>query len=180
MKRPDSTPTSSFIQIGVITSAHGIRGQVKLRSFTHTPEDIFKYAPISDKSGRTQYVLKREGYKEQLFIASIDGIADRNAAEALKGTALYASVEQAPPTGENEWLYSELEGLEARTEDGNAYGVVTGVYNFGAGDIIDIKKHDGSSEMLAFTKIFVGDVCVADGYLVVFPPDYIGSKEDDK
>lgn len=176
MKRPEKNAPSFLVQVGVITSAHGIRGQVKLRSFTQTPDAIFAYAPLTDKSGKRQFSLKRDGYKDQLFIATVEGIDTRGGAESLKGTELYAMLAKTPPAGENQWLYSDLEGLQARLEDGSPYGAVTGVYNFGAGDIIDIERMDGLSEMLPFSKEFVGEVKPDEGFLVVFPPDYVEAR----
>ncbi len=184
MKRPDKDSSQqsldSLVQVAAITAAHGIRGQVKLRSFTHNPDDIFDYSPLTDKTGKKTYAIKREGYKDQLFIVSIEGITDRNEAELLRGTELYAHVTHSGSTSENEWLYTDLKGLQARTADDRPYGTVIGVYNFGAGDIIDIELPDGKSEMLPFSKVFVGDIEVEKGYLVVFPPDYIEGPEEDE
>ena len=179
MQRPDQThpQNSQLIEVGQITSAHGIRGQVKLRSFTQDPDDIFTYSPLTDKKGKP-YVLKREGYKEQLFIASIQGVTDRNAAELLKGTLLYAAAISEAEKEENQWFYSELKGLEARLENGDSYGKVIAVHNFGAGDIIEIERTDGSAEMIPFKPAFVGDIETEKGYLVIFPPEYL--EGDDK
>src|SRR5688572_20724642 len=177
MQRPDSI-SISLIEVGVITAAHGIRGQVKIRSFTSTPEDIFTYSPLTDQSGVKRYDITLEGQAGMQFIAGITGIKDRNAAELLKGVKLYARTEALPAISkENQWLYTDLKGLEARLLDGNVYGRVVGVYNFGAGDIIDIEFPDGKTEMLPFHKDFIGDVQVDEGYMIVFPPEYL---EDDK
>lgn len=185
MKRPEKRGANpqaapSLVMVGVITAAHGLRGQVKLRSFTQNPDNIFTYAPLTDKYGRREFKLTREGFKDQLFIVNIDGVGDRNDAEALKGTELYTNITTvSPPESDNEWLYSDLEGLQARLEDGSAYGTVNGVYNFGAGDIIDVEKPDGGSEMIPFSKEFVGEVNVKKGYLIITPPDYLEGEEEE-
>jgi 16S rRNA processing protein RimM len=178
MQRPDSKHpnTNQLTEVGQIASAHGIRGQVKLRSFTADPDAIFDYSPVTDKKGKP-YLLTREGYKEQLFIVSIKGVTDRNAAELLKGTVLYAAISQEVEKAENEWLYSELKGLEARLESGKTYGTVVSVDNFGAGDIIEIEHKDGSTEMLPFKPAFIGDIEVEKGYLVIFPPEYMEGED---
>lgn len=157
----------------MVTAAHGVRGQVKILPFTDHPEALFAYSPITDHSGGRAFKLKREGIKDKLVIASIAGITDRNAAELLKGMELYAPAPTTQVNGPNQWSYTELTGLEARLIDGNVYGRVIGVYNFGAGDIIDIERQDGSSEMLPFNENFVGDVEVGEGSLVVYPPEYL-------
>ena len=184
MQRPDpdnSQSPGNLTKVGAISSAHGIRGQVKLRSFTADPESIFEHASLVGMPGNKTLKIKREGYKDQLFIVSIHGVSDRNAAELLRGIELYAPLRKPDITAENEWLYSDLTGLEARLESGKTYGKVSAVHNFGAGDIIEISFDDGKSEMLPFKRTFVGDVNISDGYLVVYPPEYLqaGSQEDD-
>lgn len=152
-----------------------MRGEVKLLSFTEPPDAIFSSPSLSDATQKRTFNITRKGVKDDLFIISIAGITDRNAAELLKGTHLFA-----PPRKEKKkagsWTYGELTGLEARLSSGLTYGKVSGVYNFGAGDIVDIEKTDGSSEMLPFKNEFIGDVRADEGFLIVFPPDYLESQ----
>ena len=159
-------------KIALIASAHGVRGQVKIRCLTGNPEDLLTYA-LTDATGKRAFKLTRHGIKDQLLIASLDGIADRNAAELLKGTALYTPASALPANAKNQWSYSELIGLEARLKTGKPYGKITAVDNFGAGDILTLIRADGSEEMLPFTGAFVGDVLSQQGFLVIFPPDYV-------
>lgn len=183
MQRPDSDKrisSSNLTKVGAISSAHGIRGQLKLRSLMADPEAIFDHASLVAMPGNKTLKIKREGYKDQLFIVSIDGVSDRNAAELLRGTELYAPLQKPDIAADNEWFYSDLTGLEARLESGKFYGKVSGVHNFGAGDIIEISFDDGKSEMLPFKPAFFGDVKLAEGYLIVYPPEYVqaGSEID--
>ena len=161
--------TSKIKKIGVITSVHGVRGQVKVYPLTDDPKALFSTV-LSDASGKRQFKLKREGVKDKLFIASIDGITDRNDAELLKNIELFA------PASEHTSVADTLTGLEARLLDGNKYGRVIGVYNFGAGDILDIELTNGKTEMLPLREEFVGDINVNEGSLVVYPPDYVEAK----
>jgi len=167
---------NTLTKIAVITSAHGVRGQVKIHALNGDPETLVSY-PLTDATGKRPYKLTRHGIKDNLLIASIEGLTDRNEAERLKGTALYAPATALPANAENQWDYAELIGLEARLENGKSFGRVTAVHNFGAGDILDIEKTGGDSEMLPFTDDFVGDIHPKDGYLIVFPPDYLEAKE---
>jgi len=175
----------SFIRIGIIGAAHGIRGEVKIRSFAEPPEAIFSY-PLTDASGKRQFIIysprKRGEHKggsfpplappasgrgkKQTFIAGVKGIGDRNAAELLKGTELFALASELPEK-------NRLVGLEARLKDGRVYGKITQLYNFGAGDIIEIKLVNGKMEMLPLSDAFIGDIHIDKGYVIVFPPDYI-------
>ena len=151
----------------MITSAHGVRGQVKIHSFIDDPESLLT-ATLTDASGRKPFKLTKYGIKDALLIVSIEGVHDRNEAELLKGTELFA-----PATPENSG--NPLEGMEARLLDGNVYGRVIGIYNFGAGDILDIELGNGKSEMIPLNDDFVGGVHIEEGYLVVFPPEYVES-----
>lgn len=153
-----------------------MRGHVKIRSYAENPEAIFSYA-LTDQSGKRKFLLTRLGGNAKAFIAAIEGIADRSAAELLKGTELYADTSQLPVKKDNEWYYGELTGLEVRLEDGTIYGHVAQIYNFGAGDILEIKHPDGNLEMLPFREPFVGKIHTDKGYLEVRPPEYV---EEDK
>ena len=167
-----------LVQVGVITAAHGIRGHVKIRSFTENPESLLSCHPLTDATGNRPFKITRQGIKDSILIVSIEGIHDRNAAELLKGTALYALAPSSQEAEENKWPYDTLIGLEARGIDGTVYGKVIGVYNFGAGDIIEISLANGKTEMLPFKNAFVGDINVENGTLIVFPPDYAEANEE--
>jgi len=156
-----------------------VRGQVKIRCFTGNPENILSYQPLTDASGGRAFKLTRRGIQNKLIIASIDGINDRNEAELLKGTELFAPASALPAKTENQWSHDELTGLEARISDGRVYGRVIGLYNFGAGDILEIELAEGKTEMLPFKKPFVGNIRPDEGYLIVFPPEYVEAKEEE-
>jgi len=165
------------VKVGVIASAHGIRGEVNIRSFSEPPDAIFSYGALTDETYVRTYVLTRRGGKDKTLIASIDGITDRNAAELLKGTELFVAASALPKKKSNQWYAHELIGIEARLPDGRVYGRVVQLYNFGAGDIIEIELANGKTEMLPFAPPFVGEVDADKGYIIVFPPDYVEGKE---
>lgn len=180
MKRPDDVNPKAPVKVGVIASAHGIRGQVKLHSYLAKPDDIFSCPVITDKSGRRTFVITLQGRKDNPFIASIEGVNDRNAAEMLKGIELYGDIKSASKPKKNQWYYSDLKGLEARLSNGKTYGKVLAVYDFGAGDIIEIEFADGKTEMLPFREAFFGEVNVEKGYLVVTPPEYVEGEPEEE
>jgi len=168
---------SSRVLVGAVASAHGVKGQVKIKFFSENWEALLKRNDFSDASGSKSFKLKKHGVTNGLVIVAIDGIDDRNVAEKLKGTELYAPAPDKKTNKSNQWSYGELTGLEARLGNNQPYGKIIGVYNFGAGDIIEIELTDGKTEMLPLAEEFVGAVNVAEGYVVVTPPDYVEAKE---
>lgn len=174
MSRAPLSPTSSppgerMVLVGAIAGAHGVRGEVRIKSFTAEPGAIAGYGPVSDEGG-TQFRLKVRGVVRGLLIARLDGIADRDAAEALKGTRLYVPRSALPRTAREEWYVGDLEGLAAETANGAALGRVKSVENYGAGDVLEIARPDGTSLLLPFTHRTVPVVDVAGGRIVVDPP----------
>ena len=168
------------VVLGIITSAHGIRGEVKLKSFTENPEAIASYGPLATKTGGTLEIEWLKPSKNG-FIARIKGVSDRNQAEALRGTELRVDRKKLPEPDEEEFYYADLIGLRADTPDGDVYGKVIAVHDFGAGDLLEIQL-DGSSktELIAFTAEAVPPIEVANGRIVVAPPVADEEEQEDK
>lgn len=162
--------------VGAVVGAHGVRGAVRIKSFTEVPADLAGYGPVESEAGK-RFGLKVVGEVKGLVIARLDGIADRNAAEALKGARLYVPRDRLPETEEDEFLYSDLVGLKAEGPDGAPLGTVRGVADFGAGEVLDIAGPDGAF-MVPFTKADVPVVDVAGGRVVVLPPHYAPDEEE--
>lgn len=159
------------ILLGHIASAHGIRGEVLVRSYAATPENIVAYGPLSDETGARRFELSVVGVTSKGIVARIAGVCDRNSAEALAGQRLYVARERLPTAGEQEFYYSDLVGLRVSSENGAVLGEVIAVHNFGAGDIVEIRRRDGrTTEMIPFTRMFVPEVDLAGGRLVVALP----------
>jgi 16S rRNA processing protein RimM len=161
-----------YIEIGKITGAHGIRGEVKLRAFTENPEDIAAYGPLTDASGSRVFSLRITGKapKGQL-IAAIEGISDRTAAEALAGISLYVESSRLPPPLKDEYCHAHLIGLRAVTPEGEVVGEVAAAYNFGAGDILEIKYPDGKTEMFPFQDAVFPQIDVENGTITFVAPE---------
>lgn len=169
---------SRKVLLGVIAGAHGIRGEVTLRTFTGEPGDIAAYGPLSDKSGSRQFKIRVVRVTPKGVIARIQGVDDRNASEALKGTELYVDRGRLPKTVEAEFYHADLIGLEARDATGAKIGVVANVANFGAGDLIEVRLTGANdTEFYPFTDACVPEVNVAGGYVVVVPPPMTGEPE---
>jgi 16S rRNA processing protein RimM len=158
------------VLVGEIVSAHGIRGAVKLKSFTADPASVGDYGPLSDAAGRRRLTLRVTGMVKSLLIAEVEGIRDRNAAEALRGTRLFVDRARLPPPQEEEFYHADLLGLPAVTVAGEALGTVTAIYDFGAGDMLELRMADGRLVQVPFTRAAVPHVDVAGRRVTIDPP----------
>lgn len=161
------------VLLGVVVAAHGVRGEVRVRSHCAEPADIAAYGPLSDESGTRAFTLRPTGTSTKGdVIARIDGVADRTAAEALRGLRLYAARDQLPPPGPDEWYEDDLIGLAARGSDGREWGTVLALHDFGAGKVLEVSGGDhGRSFMVPFNDQAVPAIDVEGGTVTVDPPD---------
>lgn len=163
--------------VGAIVGAHGVRGQVRVKSFTAVAADVAAYGPVESEDGSKTFKLKVMGEAKGLVIIKLDGINDRNAAEAMRGIRFYVPRTRLPELEEDEFLYTDLAGLTAEGTDGQVLGTVKGVADFGAGELLDIVLAGGGSLMVPFTKAAVPVVDIANKRLVVDPPAFVESEE---
>ena len=162
-----------MILLGAIAGVHGVRGEVKVKSFTADPLAIATYGPLYDDDGRKfELKLSQTAAKDTIVIAKIDGIVDRNAAEALKGKRLYAPREALPAlSDETEFYASDLIGLSVEDRSGRALGKVADLADYGAGDIIAVSGGPQGDFELPFADRFVPVVDLATGKIIVDLPD---------
>ena len=159
-------PKEDWICLGVIGAPHGVRGDLRVRSFTETPEAIAAYGPLTDDVGRVWRLRIKRQHKNGV-IAALDGIRDRDAAEALKGQKLHI-VRAALPELDEEGTYyhADLIGLEVRLEDGTIAGRIVQVHDYGAGDLLEVARQDGEKVLLPFTAEAVPHVDLAGGCVI--------------
>jgi 16S rRNA processing protein RimM len=164
-----------LILVGRFGAAHGVRGEVRLKSFTKAPGAIAGYAPLLDASGTRCFKIKSlRSLKEDLFAARVEGILDRAGAESLTNVEIFASRAAFPEAEADEFYLADLIGLAALNESGDLFGRVVDVHNFGGGDILEIAPAAGGETLLlAFTKEIVPDIDVKAGRLIIAPPDEI-------
>ncbi len=156
------------ICIGRVTSVHGIRGGVCVKTFTEDPQAIVNYDVVYDGDGKQFAILRGHPKKPGVMVVYLEGVEDRSAAEVLKGTELFADSDHQEVLAEDEFYCSDLVGLSARTPDGVELGTVSAVYNFGAGDLLDIQpKGNCKSVILAFNREMVPEIKLADKYVIV-------------
>lgn len=156
------------ICVGKITGPHGLRGLVRLRSFTENPEAIATY-PLVDAEGVSRRVSLRTAMAEE-FIAEVEGVSSREQAEAVRGLQLFINRGQLPELKQREYYLADLIGLRANDAEGKACGSVIAVHDFGAGTLLEIKLPDGRTAMLPFRDAFVPTVAINEGYVVIAPP----------
>lgn len=169
------------ICVGVITTAHGVRGLVRIKPFTADPAAVTAYGPVGDEArGRRFAVTLLNRHKDQ-WIARIDGVDSRDAAELLRGTGLYVDRAALPETDdEDEFYHADLIGLAAVLADGTVLGRVRAVHDFGAGDLIELAAEDGRILTLPFTRTAVPVVDLAGGTITVAPPDEVEAAETER
>jgi 16S rRNA processing protein RimM len=169
------------IRVARIGAAHGIRGEVKLWSFTEDPLAVTQYGPLETEDGKRRFEIEAARQAKDFLVARLVGIADRSAAETLRNTDLYMSRERLPPIEEDDTFYhADLVGLAVVSEDGVALGTVAAIHNFGAGDLIEIAPAAGGEALLiVFNETTVPTVDLKAGRIVVVPPDEIEAKEED-
>jgi 16S rRNA processing protein RimM len=161
----------AMICVGRIAAPHGVRGAVKIKSFTARTDDIAAYGPLSDEAGARRFAVKIVGRVQDMLIATLDGVTDRNAAERLKGLGLYVPRDRLPPAAADEFYHADLIGLAAMAPDGSPLGRVAALHNFGAGDVIEIARDGAGAALVPFTRRAVPVVDVAGGRVVVDLPD---------
>ena len=153
--------------VGRIVGAHGVRGIVRVRSYTADPDDLVAYGALSDEAGARRFRVTLTGHVKGLLLARVDGVDDRDAAEALRGTDLHIARAALPPTEGDEYYHVDLLGLSAVGADGSALGRVSAIHDHGAGPIVEIQPPDGPSTLVPFTRERVPAVDLAAGRMVV-------------
>jgi 16S rRNA processing protein RimM len=158
--------------LGVVGAPHGVRGTVRIKTFTGEPRAIADYGALEDESGERRFTLRIVGTAkgDGMVIAALSGVADRDRAETLRGLRLYAPRAALPPTGEDEFYHADLVGLAAMLEDGSQLGTVIAVHDFGAGDMLEIARDAGHPVLVPFTRAAVPVVDLAARRVVLDPP----------
>ncbi len=161
------------ICVARIGAAHGVRGQVKLWTFTEDPLAVKQYGPLSSKDGSRQFEVTHVREAKDHLVATLKGIATRDDAERLNGIELYIAREKLPATDEDEYYHADLIGLAAVTAADEPLGRVIAIHNFGAGDIIEIAPPQGPTLLLPFTNAVVPTVDLARGRVVIELPEEV-------
>jgi 16S rRNA processing protein RimM len=171
---------SAPICVARIGAAHGVRGAVKLWTFTEDPLAVKHYGPLTTKDGARKFEVATAREANGHLVATLKGIATREEAERLNGIELYIAREKLPATDEDEYYHADLIGLAAVNAAGEPIGRVTAIHNFGAGDIIEIAPPHGATMLLPFTNAVVPTVDLAARRVVIVLPDEIDGEDPTK
>ncbi len=157
--------------MGRIGAAHGIKGEVRITSFTAEPLALKQYGPLAtDRPGLTIEIESARA-TTNVLVARIKGVTDRTAAEKLNGVELYVDRDKLPATDEDDFYQADLIGLEARLADGTTLGTVTAVPNYGASDLLEVRdRRTGDTYLYPFTRAVVPEVKLDEGYVVIEVP----------
>ncbi len=166
----------SRVLLGVVAAPHGVRGLVRIKSYTEDAKAVASYGPLTDESGKKEYRVEALSVARGAVLARIEGVADRDAAEALRGLRLYVERGRLPETGEREWYEADLVGLAAIGRDGRDWGKVVAFHDFGAGSVMEVS----AGLMLPFTDEVVPEIDVEGGKVVVDPPPSLLAAGDTK
>jgi 16S rRNA processing protein RimM len=170
----------NLILLGVVGAPHGVRGEVRIKTFTGDPLGIADYGPLTDGKGRSYEIVDIRPAKE-VVVARLEGVTTREQAEALNGTELFVTRDKlSADADEDEFLHADLIGCEVAGPDGAMLGTVTGVENYGAGDLLDIKTPDGRFVLMPFTKAFAPRIDLVARRIEAEPPLGLFEPDDDK
>lgn len=167
MRQPDR-----LVLVGAFGAPQGVRGNLRVKSFTFEPGAIGAYGPLTDALRSRAFAFERlRALKDDILVVKVKGVETREAAAALTGVEIFARRDQLPPPKDDEFYYDDLVGLEAVTREGKPLGRVASLMNYGAGDILEIAA-EGSAEalLLPFTKEVAPVVDFDEGRIVIEPP----------
>ena len=164
------TKLENPVLMATVGAAQGLRGEVRVRSYTADPMALGDYGNLHSEDGRVFEILEmREG--KNVVIARFRGVNDRNAAEALNGVELFIERDNLPDEEleEDEFYYADLEGLDVIDGEGNSYGTVSAVYDFGAGDLLELKGAGRRPALIPFSEAAVLEIDLEAGRIVIDP-----------
>lgn len=169
MSKGPATP-GTLVLMGTIGAAQGLRGEVRVKSYTEDPMAISEYGTLYDADGNPYEVLDARPHKN-MAVMRFRGINDRTAAEKLNGTDLYVDRESLDDDDldEDEFFYADLEGLEARDADGKSWGTVTAIFDFGAGDILELTGKGKRSQLIPFSEASVLEIDLEGRSILIDP-----------
>ncbi len=165
-----SSDTIAFVCLGAIAGAHGVRGELKVKTFTENPLDLSAYGVLQNEDGSQFFEITSITANKIGACIRLKGVSSKEAAQALKGTRLYVPRPRLPElTVAEDFYHSDLLGLKAINNIGEDVGTITAVHNFGSGDLLEIGAR-GSSFFIPFTKACVPEIDIGTGQLVIIAP----------
>ncbi len=174
MAQGGAVASDQLLLVAQVGGAHGVRGEVKITTFTADPMALAAYKTLLRQDGSPALVIASARPAKSGVVAKVKGVEDRNGAEALRGLKLFIARDALPPPDdEDEFYLADLIGLQIETADGKLLGKVRTVQDFGAGDLLEVQPPQGATWWLPFTREAVPEVRIAEGKLIASPPAVI-------
>lgn len=165
-------PPPQMLCVGAIAGAYGVKGEVRLKSFCAEPAAIADYGPLQTEDGARRFTLRLTGETANALVARLDGVATKEAADALRGTRLFAPRDRLPSLPDDEFYHADLIGLAVRDTGGRLLGKVAAVLNHGASDLLEVRGPGlGDGVLLPFTRAAVPTVDLDARVVIVDPPE---------
>ncbi|WP_305986635.1 ribosome maturation factor RimM [Roseibium sp. MMSF_3544] len=172
------SPDSQKVLMAKIGAAHGIRGEVRVKPFGDDPLSFADYGVLTTKDGNRSFEVEKARVQKTVVITKFREITDRNQAEDLNGLELYVDRDQLPDPEDDEFYYSDLNGLTVLDQAGEQLGKIVAVQDFGAGDLLEVRPKRGRTFYIPFTKDFVPEVSLAESFVKVdLPEDYFSEEK---
>jgi 16S rRNA processing protein RimM len=165
------------IILGVVTAVQGLKGEVRVKTFTEAPGRLADYGVLHTSEGRKLEIVALRVSKADGAVVRFKEIDDRDSAERLVDAKLLVERAALPATDANEFYHADLIGLRAQDSEGRVIGTVRAIHNFGAGDVIELERLGGGALLLPFNGDFVPGVDVANGYITVSEPEDVEARE---
>jgi 16S rRNA processing protein RimM len=172
--------TDSLVLVGVFGAPQGVRGEIRVKSFTGDPKAIGAYGPLVDASRARGFAFERlRALKDDMLVVKVKGVETREAAAALTGVEIFARRDRLPSPSEDEYYHADLVGLDAVSATGERLGRVARVSNYGAGDIREIAPEGGGETLLMpFTRAVAPTIDFESGRIVIQPPKEIAGEPE--
>ena len=173
--------TSRLVAVGIFGAPHGVRGEIRVKSYTADPSALGAYGELTDASGARRFkIVARRPLKDDMVVVRLDGVGDRDAAAKLTGVELFARRENMPAPEEDEFYHADLVGLRAETPEGEDIGHVVGLANYGGGDILEIAPaRGGETLLLPFSKAVAPTIDIAKGKIIIVAPREVEGEAED-
>ncbi|MEM6901188.1 MAG: ribosome maturation factor RimM [Pseudomonadota bacterium] len=162
-----ATGDDTLVVVAVILGAHGVRGDLRVRSFTEFSEDAFSYGPLLDQDANALVEPLKALPAKDHFIVTPKTSRQKEEWDAMKGKLLHVPRSLLPDPEDDEIYIDDLVGLSVKAIDGAVIGLVKAVQNFGAGDLLEVAPNENlKTVFVPFTEDDVPEIDIAAGYLV--------------
>ena len=173
MTQPDAP-----VLLGTVGAPHGIKGEVRVKSFTDDPLSLGDYGKLWTADGRT-FKITRLRQQKSVLVVKFKGVNCRDEAEALNGTELFVDRSVLPAEeDEDDFYIVDLIGLQTKDPDNQSRGKILSVQNFGAGDMLEIEGMGNKSWFLEFTRANVPDIDFEAGIVTIDPPAIVSERDE--